>query len=113
MEENQGVTSAFAEDRPRLSEQEQYKRLIAAELARQNLPLGHLADRIGLLRTRLHKIIRKTGLLTEDLRDQLFAELRAQDDPRLAGRPEVFEAEPYAGPQRGLYERWHREQVKP
>ncbi|MDP3907692.1 hypothetical protein [Novosphingobium sp.] len=75
MEENQGVTSAFAEDRPRLSEQEQYKRLIAAELARQNLPLGHLADRIGLLRTRLHKIIRKTGLLTEDLRDQLFAEL--------------------------------------
>lgn len=66
---------SFAEDRPRLSEQERYKRLIAAELARQNMPLGHLADRVGLLRTKLHKIIRKTGLLTEELRDRLFAVL--------------------------------------
>jgi N-sulfoglucosamine sulfohydrolase len=50
---------------------------------------------------------------TTALRDQLFTELKAQADPRLAGQPEVFEAEPYAGPQRGLYERWARERATP
>lgn len=71
---NQSVF-AFAESRPRLSEQDQYKQLIAAELARQSLPLGHLADRVGLRRTKLHKVIRQSGLLPEDLRDRLFEAL--------------------------------------
>ncbi len=43
---------------------------------------------------------------TSALRDQLFAALKAQEDPRLTGRPEIIENEPYAGPQRGWYERW-------
>lgn len=58
-----------------LSAQEQYKRLINAEAGKQGLPLGHLADRIGISRSRLHKIIRRRVILPDELRDQLFAAL--------------------------------------
>ncbi len=65
----------FGDSTPRLSEQEQYKRLIDAEAARQGIPIAHLADRLEIHRTRLHKVIRQTRALTDDLRDKLFAEL--------------------------------------
>jgi len=61
---------SFGEPAPRLSEHEQYKRLIDAEAARQGLALGHLADRIGVARPRLHKV-----MLRDDLRDRLFEAL--------------------------------------
>lgn len=66
---------SFGEPAPRLSEQEQYKRLIDAEAAKQGLALGHLADRIGVARPRLHKVIRKKVMLRDDLRDRLFEAL--------------------------------------
>lgn len=59
----------------RPSAQEQYKRLIHAETARQGLPLAHLADRLGIARPRLHKIIKGQVVLQDDLRDRLFAAL--------------------------------------
>jgi N-sulfoglucosamine sulfohydrolase len=41
------------------------------------------------------------------LQDQMFAELKAQDDPRTLGRGEVFEQYPYADAGlRGFYERY-------
>ncbi len=41
------------------------------------------------------------------LQQQLFGELKAQDDPRMFGKGGVFEAEPYAHPaQRNFYERY-------
>ncbi|SCW95186.1 hypothetical protein SAMN02927924_04657 [Sphingobium faniae] len=49
----------FGQAAPRLSEQEQYKRLIDAEAGKQGLPLAHLADRLEIARPRLHKVIRK------------------------------------------------------
>ena len=50
----------------------------------------------------------------ERLQRQLFDELKAQDDPRMAGNGGVFEAEPYAHPgQRGFYERYMKgEKIK-
>lgn len=57
------------------TEQSRYKRLINAELARQSIPLAHMADKLGLLRTKLHKVLRHGAFLTEELRDQLFAQL--------------------------------------
>jgi N-sulfoglucosamine sulfohydrolase len=43
----------------------------------------------------------------ENLRQQLFAELKAQDDPRMSGQGTVFEQYPYAdGRMRGFYERF-------
>jgi len=79
---------SFGEPAPRLSEQEQYKRLIDAEAARQGLALAHLADRIGVARPRLHKVIRKKVMLRDDLRDQLFCvaflhDHTAYDDPEV------------------------------
>jgi arylsulfatase A-like enzyme len=48
----------------------------------------------------------RTSTLTA-LRDRLFAELRAQGDPRLDGRGAIFDAYPYAEePLRGYYEQW-------
>lgn len=57
------------------SAQVQYKRLIDAECKRQGLPLAHLAERCGIGRSRLHKIIRGRVALQDDLRDRLLAEL--------------------------------------
>lgn len=66
---------AFAHTPPRLGEQEQYKQLIDAEANRQGIPLAHLADRLDIPRTRLHKIVRQTNPLSENLRDRLFEAL--------------------------------------
>ncbi|AXU21504.1 hypothetical protein C7W88_22025 (plasmid) [Novosphingobium sp. THN1] len=57
------------------TEQCRYKRLINGELARQSIPLAHMADKLGLQRTKLHKVLRQGAFLSEDLRDQLFEEL--------------------------------------
>lgn len=50
----------------------------------------------------------------EKLKQQLFAELKAQEDPRMFGKGGVFEAEPYAHPgQRNFYERYMKgEKIK-
>ncbi len=40
------------------------------------------------------------------LETQLLAKLKQQGDPRLSGKGEVFDNYPYAGPERGLYERY-------
>jgi len=66
---------SFGEVPPRLSEQEQYKRLIDLQAAKLGHPLAHLADRLGIARPRLHKVIRKKVALKDDLRDQLFEAL--------------------------------------
>ena len=43
----------------------------------------------------------------EQLRQQLFAALKAQEDPRMFGKGGVFEAEPYAHPgHRNFYQRY-------
>ena len=57
------------------TEQARYKRLITAELARQSIPIAHMADKLGLLRTKLHKVLRQGAFLTDELREQLFAQL--------------------------------------
>lgn len=57
------------------SEQSRYKRLINSELSRQAIPLAHMADRLGLLRTKLHKVLRQGAFLSEELRGQLFEQL--------------------------------------
>lgn len=62
-------------DAERETEQSRYKRLINSELSRQAIPLAHMADRLGLLRTRLHKVLRQGAFLSDQLRDQLFEEL--------------------------------------
>jgi hypothetical protein len=49
--------------------------LINAELARQGIPPAHLADRMGMSRPRLHKILKQTNPLPEGLRDRIFNEL--------------------------------------
>ena len=83
------------------SAQEQYKRLIDAEAGRQGLPLAHIADRIAIGRSRLHKVIRGQGLLREDLRDRLFEVLGIDavlarfcvallDDYKAYANPDVF-----------------------
>jgi len=47
------------------------------------------------------------------LEARLLARLKEQDDPRMSGRGEVFDNYPYAGRERGLYERLQRgEKVK-
>jgi len=48
------------------------------------------------------------------LRDQAFAELKAQDDPRMFGRGDVFDKYPYADDSgRGFYERYmHGEKMR-
>lgn len=56
-------------------EQSRYKRLVNSELARLGIPLAHMADRLGLLRTKLHKILRQGAYLSDELRDRLFVEL--------------------------------------
>lgn len=60
---------------PTSCEQDQYKKLIAAELMRKGMPLAHLADRLRLPRPRLHKILKRTSPLSEELRDRIFGEL--------------------------------------
>ena len=40
------------------------------------------------------------------LETQLMAELKQQGDPRMAGHGEIFDNYPYAGKERGLYERY-------
>jgi hypothetical protein len=66
---------AFANPGPRGCEQDQYKQLINAELARQGILPAHLADRMRLSRAKLHKILKQTNPLTDDLRDRIFDEL--------------------------------------
>ncbi|WP_305618215.1 hypothetical protein [Novosphingobium sp.] len=56
-------------------EQTRYKRLINCELARQAVPLAHMADRLGMLRTKLHKILRQGAHLSDNLRARLFEQL--------------------------------------
>lgn len=63
---------AFANPRPRACEQGQYKQLINAELARQGILAAHLADRMGLSRPKLHKILKQNNQLNDALRDQIF-----------------------------------------
>lgn len=63
---------SFGETSPRLSEQDQYKRLIDDQAAKQGMPLAHLADRLEIRRPRLHKVIRKSLALKDDMRDRLF-----------------------------------------
>ena len=47
--------------------------------------------------------------LKDSLKSQLFAELKAQDDPRMFGQGQIFEQYPYANAgQRGFYERFMR-----
>ena len=47
--------------------------------------------------------------LEQELREQLFAELKAQNDPRMFGRGSVFDAYPYANArERNFYERYLR-----
>lgn len=47
--------------------------------------------------------------LKEQLKRELFGELRAQHDPRMFGRGHIFEAYPYADPKlRNFYERYMR-----
>jgi hypothetical protein len=47
--------------------------------------------------------------LKDRLKSQLFAELKAQGDPRMEGRGQVFEEYPYADPTtKGFYERFTR-----
>ena len=40
------------------------------------------------------------------LEAQLIEELRQQGDPRMSGHGEVFDRYPYAGKERGLYDRY-------
>ena len=63
---------AFAGGKRKLCEQDQYKQLISAELARQGTFCAHLADRMGLSRAKLHKILKQKSPLSDDLRDQIF-----------------------------------------
>lgn len=63
---------SFGESSPKLSEQELYKALIDAQAAKQGMPLAHLADRVGIARPHLHKVIRKNLALKDGLRDRLF-----------------------------------------
>lgn len=63
---------SFGETAPRLSEQDQYKRLIDEQAAKQGMPLAHLADRLEIGRPRMHKVIRKNLTLKDDLRDRVF-----------------------------------------
>lgn len=65
----------FANPKPGVGEQDQYKQLICAELTRQGIPPAHLADRLRMTRPRLHKILKRTNPLTEGLRDRIFNEL--------------------------------------
>lgn len=65
-------TFMFAEDPPKLSEQDLYKALIDAQAAKSGVPLAHLADRVGIARPHLHKVIRGTLTLKDGLRDRLF-----------------------------------------
>lgn len=50
----------------------------------------------------------------EHLKQQLFEELKSQNDPRMFGQGQIFEAEPYAHPgQRNFYERFMKgEKIK-
>lgn len=51
--------------------------------------------------------------LKEELRQQLFRELKAQEDPRMFGQGKVFDEYPVASPTRNYYERFMRgEKVK-
>lgn len=65
----------FANPNPELCEQDQYKQLINAELARQGILSAHLADRLRMARPRLHKILKQTNPLTDGLRDRIFNQL--------------------------------------
>lgn len=66
---------SFGEPSPKLSEQDRYKRLIDDQAAKQGMPLAHLADRLEIGRPRLHKVIRKSLALKDELRDRLFEAL--------------------------------------
>ena len=66
---------SFAPPAPRLTEQDQYRLLITDQAAKQALPLAHLADRLGVGRSRLHKVLRQGAALVDDLRDRLFEAL--------------------------------------
>lgn len=66
---------SFGEAKKPLTEQDRYKLLIIEQAAQQSLPLGHLADRLGVGRSRLHKILRNGSALSDELRDHLFRAL--------------------------------------
>lgn len=61
------------------SEQKQYKLLIVDQAAKQAVPLAHLADQIGVGRSRLHKVLRNGAALADELRDRLFEALSIDD----------------------------------
>lgn len=63
---------AFAADKHKFCEQDQYKQLISAELLRQGICCAHLADRMGISRAKLHKILKQKSPLIDSLRDQIF-----------------------------------------
>ncbi|AIT82691.1 MULTISPECIES: hypothetical protein [Sphingomonadales] len=63
---------SFGPTKKPLTEQDRYKLLIIEQAAKQALPLGHLADRIGAGRSRLHKVLRNGAALSDELRDRLF-----------------------------------------
>jgi hypothetical protein len=77
---NQGFVSGSDGDRAGQgtadTEQTAYKRLINCELTRQVIPLAHMADRLGVLRTKLHKVLRQGAHLDEKLRLRLFEQLQ-------------------------------------
>ena len=53
------------------------------------------------------------SIQTKQLRQQLFTELRAQADPRVLGRGEIFDEYPFASDAlRGYYERQQRGRVR-
>lgn len=66
------ILFCFGEPSHRVSEQEQYKRLIDEQAAKIGLPLAHLADRLKIGRPRLHKVIRNNLTLKDELRDRVF-----------------------------------------
>jgi len=65
----------FGSAAPHACEQAQYKQLINAELARQGVLCAHLADRMGIQRPKLHKILKQTKPLSDSLRDDIFDQL--------------------------------------
>lgn len=71
---------SFGEPSPRLSEQDQYKRLIDDQAAKQGMPLAHLADRLEIRRPRLHKVIRKSLSLNRPLTKSAVADSVRQWD---------------------------------
>jgi hypothetical protein len=50
--------------------------------------------------------------LARQLKEKLFAELKAQGDPRMSGKGDVFDRYPYAHEQRDFFHRYMRGEIK-